>query len=92
MNAKRCVSLLTPLVLAACVSNPPVIPPPEIITIKVPVTVPCVKEFPKKPVTCGPVNDSRQEYLRCLIANHARTEAYKAELEAILLACKGVAK
>lgn len=90
MNAKRLASLSMLLALVACGSNPPA--PPSVVTVKVPVPVPCVREMPTKPDSCTPTSRSRQEYLRCLLANHARNEAYKAELEAILLACKGVAK
>ena len=85
MNAKLYSSLLIPLALAACTSTPQV--PPETVIVKVPVSVPCVGEAPKKPLSCVPGDESRSEYMRCLLVNHSRLEAYKAELEAVLSAC-----
>lgn len=82
--------MLIPLALTACGSTPPV--PPETVIIKVPVTVPCVDAMPKKPEVCSPSDETRPEYLRCLLVNHTRSESYRAELEAILMACKGELK
>lgn len=86
MNAPLYSSLLTSLALAACAS--PATLPPETVTVNIPVAVPCITDTPKRPAKCSPANETRGEYLRCLMANHARLEGYMAELEAILSACK----
>lgn len=88
MNALLYSSLLMLLALAGCGSTPTTTPP-ETVIVKVPVAVPCVEVMPNKPDVCNAADESRKEFLRCLLVNHARTEAYKAELEAILMACKG---
>lgn len=90
MNAKRSASLLTLLALVGCAS--PLPKPPEQITRTLPITTTCVDEIPSRPELCKPVDNTRQEYLRCVLINRSQDDAYIRTLQAVLTACKGEKK
>lgn len=70
------------VLLAGCATDP----------THIPVPVPCVAALPVKPETCKPKDDSRQEYLRCVLVDCERTRGYALELEAALTGCVGESK
>lgn len=88
MNAKRSLVYLTALLLAGCASKPELPTPPHTVEVQIPVAVPCIKELPKRPEMAQARDNTRPEYLRALLINHARMQAYERELEAILETCK----
>lgn len=87
MNALLCASLSILLLLAGCASptKPDTIYRTE--TVRVPVSAPCVESIPQAPPTCVARDGSRPEWLRCLIVNKYRQDAYVSELAAVLKAC-----
>lgn len=74
--------------LAACTATPQLPTPPNVVEVKVPVAVPCIKDMPKRPEMAQARDNTRPEYMRALLINHARMKAYEQELEAILETCK----
>ena len=90
MNARPYGSLLMLPLLVACASCPdPIVEPPKVVTVNIPVAVPCIKDIPQKPEECKPKDSTRQEYLRCVLANSSLNQAYLEKLQAVLLMCKG---
>lgn len=74
------VLLLLPL-LAGCVCNP--------ARVEIPVPVPCVSKLPEPPEQCKPLDDSRPEYLRCVLIESERNKGYTNQLRAALTGCVG---
>ena len=70
------------LLLAGCASNP----------VQVPIPVPCVTELPARPEACEPTNETRPEYLRCVLVDCERNKGYTKQLEAVLIGCQGETK
>lgn len=88
MNAKPYPALLTLLLVAGCASKPELPTPPNVVEVKVPVAVPCIKDMPKRPEMAQARDNTRPEYMRALLINHARMKAYEQELEAIIETCR----
>lgn len=78
------VFLVALLVLNGCGNNP--------ARTEVPIPVPCVSKLPAKPEACSPADTSRQEYLRCALADCERRRGYTDQLEAALVGCVGDSK
>lgn len=73
--------LLTLPVLAACDTIP------KVEKVEVPIPVPCKITIPNPPPECRPLNDTRAEWLRCMLSDCELRRGYQAELEAALKAC-----
>lgn len=74
-------SALLLMLLAGCAT------PQKNEVVQVPVPVPCNVTLPDRPVWCVPKDDSRVEWLRCVLVDLPSWQQYARELEATLTAC-----
>ena len=74
-------SALLLMLLAGCAT------PPKTEVVQVPVPVPCKVDMPDRPTMCVPKDDSRVEWLRCVLVDLPSWQQYARELEAALVGC-----
>jgi hypothetical protein len=79
-------AILAALVLAGCAHKEPVV---RTVTVKVPVSVPCLRaeQIPPQPPGLGPAPATQQEALSVALGRLLDWRDWGAHVEALLLAC-----